>query len=303
MELRHLRYFVAVGSEGNFRRAAERLHVSQPALSKQISDLEDELGVRLLDRHSRGARLSASGRTLFDEAREILERVENATATTRDSERGASGVFRLGQVGFLASSFLPQALAKFREEYPKVDVKIHEMLSQEQIESLESGKIDFGIAAAHDADLPRRVGRTLLLRTRMAIVLSRRHPLAVQRNISLPDLREETLLCFSDRKQPRAHSDLVREIFAEIGLRAPRIKPVEDYESLIALLSGGHGVTMAPPFGAPLAARGLVTRPIRESGERLKIEIRAIWLNDDHSNLPRRFLEIVQGERKRASSS
>ena len=303
MELRHLRYFVAVGSDGNFRKAAERLHVSQPALSKQISDLEEELGVRLLDRHSRGARLPASGRALFDEAREILERVEKATAQARDCERGVSGVFRLGQIGFLASSFLPQALATFREEYPKVDVKIHEMLPQEQIESLESGKIDLGIAPALDSELPRQVGRALLLRTKMAIVLGRRHPLTARRNISLSELREETLLCFNDRKQPRAHSDFVKEVFAELGMRPPRIKPVEDYESLIALLSGRHGVTMAPPFGAPLVSRGLVTRPIRESSERLKVEIRAIWLNDTRSSLPRRFLEIVQGKRKPAGSS
>ncbi|PTY05795.1 LysR family transcriptional regulator [Opitutaceae bacterium EW11] len=293
MELRHLRYFVAVGSQGNYRKAAEALHVSQPALSKQISDLEEELGVALLERHSRGARLTSGGRAFLEEAQEILARVERAASKTRDAQRGDTDVLRIGQISFLASSFLPRALASFRRKYPHVDVKIGEMHPLAQFESLRQGRIDVGITASLSRDLPRVFAHRFLFRTKMGIVAAHDHPLLKKTSVSLSDLRDETLLCYTEQKQASGHRERIRSVFSQSGFRCPRIKLVEDYESLVVLLAGGHGVTIAPPFAEALAARGIAARPFIEEVELLFLEIRAVWLESRTAPLLRPFVDLL----------
>src|SRR5215470_17467098 len=145
MELRHLRYFLAVGEEEHYGRAAQRLHVAQPALSRQIQDLEDEVGFKLFERMPRGVKLSAGGKLFLEDARRILQEVNEAAARAARVARGQSGTLR---VGFTENAswrgVVPESLRRFRERQPDAELQLTPATSLEQIEALRSGRLDAG---------------------------------------------------------------------------------------------------------------------------------------------------------------
>ena len=138
MELRQLRYFIAIAEEGNFSRAARRLHVSQPPLSTQIKSLEDELGVRLLERSNRGVSLTAAGSVFFEETRAVLARLEHARSKVRRADRGDIGMLSIGFVSIADYGILPPALKSFRTSFPLVEVQLHELTTDAQIRELRA---------------------------------------------------------------------------------------------------------------------------------------------------------------------
>jgi LysR family transcriptional regulator, benzoate and cis,cis-muconate-responsive activator of ben and cat genes len=148
MELRHLRYFVAVAEELNFRRAAERLHVTRPALSKQVKDLEAQTGVRLLERDTVSVSLTDAGSVFLAEARGILADVDRAVGLAREAQDGRRGQLRIGSVGQIASGFLPEVLKAFGTEFPGVEVTFVEMTPVEQLAALAKSEIHIGLLMA-----------------------------------------------------------------------------------------------------------------------------------------------------------
>ena len=148
MELRQLRYFVAIAEEGNFSRAAERLHVSQPPLSTQIKSLEDELGVRLLERSNRGVSLTAAGSVFYEETRAVLARLEHARGKALRADRGDIGMLAVGFVSIADYGILPPALKHFRASFPLVEVQLHELTTDAQIRELRATRLDLGIGLA-----------------------------------------------------------------------------------------------------------------------------------------------------------
>src|SRR6267154_1207913 len=145
MELRHLRYFVEVGEEQHFGRGAQRLRVAQPALSRQIQDLEDEIGFKLFDRLPRGVKISAAGKSFLEDARRILQQVNEATARAKRVAHGQSGILR---VGFTESAswhgVVPESFRKFRQEQPEAELQVNPLSSLEQFEAVRSGRLDAG---------------------------------------------------------------------------------------------------------------------------------------------------------------
>ena len=144
MELRHLRYFVVVAEELHFRRAAERLHMSQPPLSQQIRQLEEEIGATLLLRNQRQVELTAAGQAFFIRAREILDAVEDAARQARRVQRGEVGRLAVGFVGSAMYSFVPELLRTFRDHAPDITLRLHELGTSEQLRQLEDGRLDVG---------------------------------------------------------------------------------------------------------------------------------------------------------------
>jgi len=139
VELRHLRYFVAVAEALSYRSAAESLRVAQPALSKQIKDLEADVGVRLLDRDTGGGTLTDAGVVFLEEARDILERVEMAASAAREAAAGKGGRLTIGSVGPISVSLLPAALAAFRQKFPRVEINLHDFTMPHQFTALRRG--------------------------------------------------------------------------------------------------------------------------------------------------------------------
>jgi DNA-binding transcriptional LysR family regulator len=173
MELRHFRYFIAVAEESSLGRAAHRLHVSQPALSQQINDLEDELGLKLFTRNSRGVELTEGGRAFLIGGRRVLVAAHEAAERAKEAAKGERGRLVIGSLGAATISFLSPVLAGFREQHPLVEVTLSHMNNREQVEAVLNGSIMLGIgyySYALEEDEQEQVSTRLLLRSRVGIV-------------------------------------------------------------------------------------------------------------------------------------
>src|SRR5471032_3306906 len=189
MELRHLRYFVAVAEELSFTRAAARLHIGQPPLSHQIQMLEAEVGAQLLERSKRWVRLTEAGKLFLDDARRVLSLSEQAVQTARRAQRGETGELR---VGFTFSTPLTPLFAtvinRYRQRYPGVSLTLHEMATLRQIDAIAARELDLGLVRPPEAAVAEAVAMTELRRDPLVLVLPQDHPLARQKSVAVTDL-------------------------------------------------------------------------------------------------------------------
>jgi len=292
VELRHLRYFVAVAEELNFSRAARRLHLSQPPLSKQIGDLEGELGVRLFDRNRSRVRLTDAGRSLLKEAREILERVEAAVQRTREAQTGAWGELRVGTIGAITVSLLPQTLSAFRKRYPGVEVSMHEMQAAEQMEALRNGRIDVGFVrqVAGEAEAPG-LAHLHVARFPLVAAVPSQHPLARKRTLSLEALDREPLVYYS-AKRSAAYREWVRKLFEDAGLEPRFHRSVESYETLISMVAAGYGIAILPKTEEKPVGKGYLFIPFTAGTP--VYDLYAVWLRDHSSVTLQNFLGVLK---------
>jgi DNA-binding transcriptional LysR family regulator len=292
MEFRHLRYFVAVAETLNYRRAAAHLRVAQPALSKQIKSLEDEIGARLFNRNTGGVTLTDAGAVLLEEARDILERVEMAAVATREAEAGRGGRLAIGSLGTLSASFLPASLAVFRTRFPRVEIDLHEAAMPEQIDALKAGVIQLGFATAELVSIPPEFESTEVLVSRFAVGMSREHRLARKSSVSLAESADEPFLCIGGSTHD-LHQKIMEAIFASRKIRHRPFKRVNGFESLVALIAGGHGLSMLLAFPVSRGHDEIVFRPIKEDGEDLIVRLLAVWRKSGRSQLARNFVDVL----------
>lgn len=259
IELRHLRYFVAVAEHGGFRRAAERLHVSQPPLSQQIAQLEQRLGVALLTRSRRGATLTAAGETFLRDARMLLAELDRAVAAARRAGSGTTGLVRLGFVGSAAYPLVPDIVRAFRAARPEVEVRLRELSTAEQLEALAAGALDVGFARTPLDDLAVEIEP--IATEPILAALPEGHPLAQRSAVRLRDLAAEPFVMFPRAQAPGFFDHLVN-LVAATGI-APRIvQEAREMQTIVGLVASGLGVTLVPASVAALALRGAVYRPL-----------------------------------------
>jgi DNA-binding transcriptional LysR family regulator len=292
MELRHLRYFEAVATDLSFRQAAERLHVAQPALSRQIKDLEYELRVRLLDRNTTRVRLTEAGRVFLEEARGILAHAERATEMAREAAAGRRGRLVVGNVGPITASFMPACLTEFRARYPEAAVTLMEIEPAEQIARVDAGTIQVGFTVEKPPVLPRLLSHRRILRSAMCAVVGSGHRLAGAPRVSLEELGREKLLCYAGQRV-QTHADLVRGIFAAHRIKCRPITVVAGFESLLAMIAGGQGVSLMPEHIIVSATDRIAIVPLQETGEDLVFEVTAVWRDDDSSPLAQKFVQLL----------
>ena len=243
MELRHLRYFVAVAEELNFTRAAERLHIAQPPLSRQIQQLEEEIGVLLFERGSRPLKLTEAGRFFHAHARQLLaQTAELASMTQRVGQ-----IERRMSIGFVASTLygmLPKVIRHFRAEYPMVDLTMHEMTTMDQIQALKDGRIDVGFGRIRYED--PNVRRILLRDERLIVALPSGHALLEAKPaVSLRDLVGETLIIYPRAPRP-SYADQVLALFHDRALEPARIYEARELQIALGLVAAGEGVSVVP---------------------------------------------------------
>ncbi|MBB5878775.1 MULTISPECIES: LysR family transcriptional regulator [Xanthomonas] len=244
MELRQLRYFVAVARERNFTRAAELLHIAQPPLSRQIQQLEEQLGTRLLVRSSRPLRLTDAGKLLYEEALQILGRVEQMQDATRRLGRSEQRVF---SIGFVASSLyggLPTLVRRLRQQRPDLDIRLLELMSGEQIEALKTGRIDLGIGRIrHDDDM---VERFVLREERLAVALPMDHPLATSDAPLAPEaLTAQRLIVYPSQPRP-SFADQVLSLLRDRGIRPLAVQEVRELQTALGLVAADLGLCVIP---------------------------------------------------------
>jgi DNA-binding transcriptional LysR family regulator len=261
MELRHLRYFVAVAEERNFTRAAERLHIAQPPLSRQMQQLEEDLGVELIEKGSRPLRLTEAGQFFLAHARPLLEQVRDLKAMTRrvgKLERSLS-------VGFVASTLygqLPDIIRRYRERHPEVEVTLHEMTTVEQIKALKEGAIDVGFGRINSEDPSIR--RILLREERMVVALFPGHRLAAGEGaLKLRELVHEPLLVYPKAPRP-SFADQVLEAFSQVNLVPDHVTAVRELQIAMGLVAAGQGMSIVPESVLGMHHRNVIYRPIED---------------------------------------
>ena len=289
MELRHLRYFVAVADELHFGRAAEKLFIAQPALSQQIQQLERELGVSLLTRSSRRVALSAAGAVFLADARAILARVTSATEAARRADRGELG--RLG-VGFVASAtyaVLPDVLRRFRERFPDVELLLYELTAAEQAEALREGTINVGFARPFLED-PTLVVE-LVARESFVVALPEGHTLAAQERVALSDLAPEPFILFPSSPKP-SYADTVYALCERAGFAPIVAQEVREMQTAVSLIAAGIGVSLVPASVQNLRRQGVVYRPLTDPAP--PTELVLAYRRDDSSPVLQVFLKTVR---------
>jgi DNA-binding transcriptional LysR family regulator len=260
MDVRQLRCFVAVAEELHFGRAAERLGIAPPALSRQISTLEDELGVALLTRTTRQVAMTRAGLIMLEEAKGILVRMEHASRAVREAARSSGKVLRVGAIDAASSSFLPEALVAFRARFPGVEIKLVEAITTALIQMLEAGKLD--LALARPPRKPTDCGFEILRVERPVVVLNEAHPLAAREQLTIMDLVGEPFVMPSKRLRPHAY-DLVMAYFESVGAVPNVTIEATEKPAMMSAVAAGLGLALAPDWIARLTFPGVTLRRLR----------------------------------------
>jgi LysR family transcriptional regulator, benzoate and cis,cis-muconate-responsive activator of ben and cat genes len=243
MELRHLRYFVAVAEERNFTRAAQRLHIAQPPLSRQIQQLEETLGVQLFERNSRPLKLTETGKFFYSHAVQLLAQ----TAELESMTRRVGNIERSLSVGFVGSTLygmLPKIIRRFRDENKTVELSLHEMSTMDQIRALKDGRIDVGFGRIRHEDA--NIRRVILREEKLIVALPVGHPLSLAKPVlALRDLVNETLIIFPKAPRP-SYADQVLAAFQDRALEPRRIYEVRELQIALGLVAAGEGIAVVP---------------------------------------------------------
>lgn len=243
MELRHLRYFVAVANERNFTRAAERLNIAQPPLSRQVRQLEEELGVDLFDREARPIRLTEAGRLLYEQAVQVLAGVDRIREVLQDQAGKGRKRFVIGFVGSTLYGLLPEVIRRFRECAARSDVSVIELSTIEQIAALKDGRIDAGFGRLRFEDAAIR--RIVLAEEPLVAVMPIDHPLAGGGPVHLEALLGEPLIVYPRPARP-SYADQVLGIFHDLGLQPRIVREVREVQTAIGLVAAHVGFSIVP---------------------------------------------------------
>lgn len=245
MELRHLRYFVTVAEELNVSRASARLRISQPAVSRQLRDLEEELGVELFRREKTGLKLTLAGESFLAHARDLLRRSGDAVKEMALFNTRAKQHLSAGYIAPVLSSILTPVLRRFSEQHAEVEVGLREMPPAEQLQALREGRIDLALIGNPCPEVEREFAVTVLARIPLEVVLSDNHLLALRKRIALSEIRDETFIGFVEEKFPGRNAAICAACQAA-GF-TPRFRHhVETLTALLAMVATGKGVTLAP---------------------------------------------------------
>ena len=266
MELRQIRYFLAVAEARSFSRAAERLHVSQPPLSTQVMGLETELGTKLFERHHRGATLTPAGEVFYEEMRAVLTRLEHGKTRARHAGRGEAGTLSVGFVSIADYGVLPPALKAFRARFPLVEVQLHELTTDAQIRDVRASRLDVGIALGPVNDA------ALLFKTvhREELVLAAPAARRLAATVDLKQLAGEPFIVPPRDLAPGLH-DLILRHCLDSGF-APRItQKARQMQTVVSLVAAGMGVALVPASMRNLRRSGVRYHRLRKRHGALEI--------------------------------
>jgi DNA-binding transcriptional LysR family regulator len=291
MELRHLRYFVAVAGEENVSRAALKLHVSQPGLSRQIRDLEDEIGFQLFERSAKALRLTAAGKTFLTEARAVLQHAEDAVKKARAAAGGTQGEIHVGYAPSLTVQILPPMLRAFQGEFPHVRVSLHDLSSEEMLAQLGEKKLDLALTARTSEEMPRGLSFVELARYATCVAMSPQHPLAKSRVLTLPQVAREPLIGMTRKDYPDYHNE-IGKLFAAVGCKPRFVEEHEGGTGLIAAVEAGRGVSLVPSSLLCVVGARLKLIPLKPALP--PIPVGAVWLKDNQSEMVKKFIAAAR---------
>jgi DNA-binding transcriptional LysR family regulator len=292
VELRHVRYFLAVAEYRNFRRAAEQLHIAQPPLSRQIRQLEEDLGVTLFTRNKRHVELTKAGQAFLEEARKLIVQAGHAAQAARHAQKGESGVVRIGVASGLGAA-VSKVVFQHREHWPAVEVECKDIFSTQQNEALKNGEIDVGFLRPPVDQLHLDCYR--LFEEEFVVVLPKTHRLAKRRTLKLKDVADEPLIIF-DRNFSTGLYDKILGLYNRQGLTPHlTLTHVEAHEEAGAIMiASGKGIFVGAGATVNRSVAGLELATIRLNEPEAKIDVCAAWRKGEDSAVTLSFLESVR---------
>lgn len=261
MELRHLRYFIAVAEEENVSRAALKLHVSQPAISRQVRDLEEELGFALLERSAKSVKLTAAGRAFLPEAQAVLVRLEQGLQAARAVASGGRGELHVGYAPSPTARLLPPTLRAFQMELPHVRVRLHDLSTEEMLDGLRTGKLQLALMVQQPPALMRGLRFVPLTTDVIQLAVAPNHPLAQKRTVTLADIAAQPLVAYGRREYPDYYA-LLEALFAGVKNKPRVVEEHDGVTSIIAAVEAGAGVALLSESVACMAGPRLKLLPL-----------------------------------------
>lgn len=292
MELRHLRYFVAVCEASNFTKAAVKLRIAQPALSRQVQDLEDEIGVDLLKRSPRGVTITAEGKLFLEEAREVLNRADESVEKVRALARGEYGELHVGYAPSPTVEILPPALAAFQKAFPRVRVLLHDLSDREVNDGLHNGTLELAVTPGAADSQSGGLEFEVLRNYQVCVVIAPKHRFARLKSISLEKLLAEPLIGFRRKDYPEYYVGLDR-VFGPLGVKPRVAVECDSASSLITEVETGRGIAFAIPPFKHVSGKRLLYRPLAGVEWAVSIGI-ARAKNGDLTPAGERFCEILR---------
>ena len=294
MELRHLRYFVAAAEEENVSRAALKLRVSQPGISRQIHDLEDEIGFPLFERGAKSLKLTAAGKTFLEGARAVLQRAEDAVKNARAVAGGARGEIHVGYAPSLTIQILPRTLRTFQGKFPNVRVALHDLSTEEMLSRLGENKLQVALTVQPPRRLLRGLGFTELARYELGVAVAPEHPLAKLKSVALAQVAREPLIAYSREDYPEYHETLA-EMFASAGLKPKIAEEHDGITSVIAAVEAGRGFAFVPSCVACMAGPRL--RLLALTPAPPPIPVGAAWRKEAETDLVKNFIAAASAKK------
>jgi DNA-binding transcriptional LysR family regulator len=291
VELRHLRYFIAVGEEEHFGRAAERVRVAQPALTRQIQQLEAEMGYALFERLKRGVRLTEAGRSFLEDARRLLSDLERSVERTRLVAQGKAGHLRIGFAdGATYSGELPSILRDFRDRRPDVRLDLFPNTSVATGVQLRERQLDMGFVYALPTDLPQLKAHRISVE-RIVLALPRSHPLVRKKRVKLGDLKEEPFVWIPRAAAPLYYDRVLTACHAA-GLTLNVVQEGNNETTMLSLVAGGIGLSFTIKSAEKRKPDSVVLKVVEDL--RLTVELSAIWREDNKVPALQKLIEIVR---------
>lgn len=289
MDLREMRYFLAVAEERNFGRAAERLHIAQPPLSRQIRALEEELGAALFVRTPKGVDLTEAGQTLLDEVPNLLALAQRARERTRRAGQGLIGQLDVGLFGSGVLDVIPRMLARFHAQRPEVRIRLHNLTKAEQLQALHERRLSVGFNRL----VPQEEGLVIepILREPLVVAMPEAHPLCVRPSIPLAELDGQPMILYPNIPMRGLAQEIVDAFRAEsVTLRVEQ--EVEDVLTAVALVASGFGLAITTQSATSLRLPGVAFRPLASRHLR-DVELSCLYRRGDSSPVLAAFLEVV----------
>jgi len=291
MELRHLRYFVAVAEVLSFTKAAQRLRLAQPSLTRQVRNLEDGIGVRLLDRSNNRVELTDEGRRFLFDARKILTMSEEMVAAVQQMHRGESVQLNIGYVANVHYGLLPATLGAFRKLWPRVALNLFDLTSAEQFQALDARRIDLGFVGLRAAFSGRDFLSESVASDTIVAGLPASSPLVKKPSVKLSDLASQFFIGMSATTHPGAREWLI-ETFESAGFPARILQEAESEITAIKFVADGLGVALLPEQMSGLPHEGVVFRPFSPP---LRRDSTIAWRADNPSKPLQDYIQIVKG--------
>jgi DNA-binding transcriptional LysR family regulator len=293
MDLRHLRYFLAVAEELHFGRAAQRLHMAQPPLSQQIRHLEEEIGYPLFVRSSRSVKLTPAGRSLVERARRTLHKVDEDLEAVRSVARGEVGEINVGFVGSAMLSKLPAILGEYRRLYSRVQLRLNESHTSQLLDAVRDGSVD--VALARDAGRVEDVHVERVMMEPFMAVVPRSHPLARLKSIPIARLKDEPFVFFPRSAGSFAWENTMK-LCEQAGFRPNIVQEAPQWLTVVRLVGAGLGVTIFPASVEQILSPDVVCRKLSPYSGETSIDL--VYRLDNASPLVRAFCQLVRSSQQ-----